>query len=80
MDGNLSACTVGSLTRRIRMESLLQFIREIVDSEEPEKKLDALEEALKTEVFDLSPSSKHMSGRRLGRLEPTASLKYKKAA
>jgi hypothetical protein len=30
-------------------------------------------------LFPLAPSSKHMSGRDLGRLEPTPSLRYRAA-
>jgi len=80
IDGNLPACTVGSLTRQIRIESILQFITELVNDENPQQKLDNLLETIKTEIYSLSPSSKHMSGRCLGRLEPTPALKYKKAA
>jgi hypothetical protein len=80
IDCNLSACTVGSLMRRIRIESLLKFIRELIDDENPLKRLDNLAERLKNGIYDLSPSSKHMSERSLGRLEPTTSLKYKNAA
>ena len=80
IDGNLPACTVGSLTRQIRVESLLQFIMEVVNDENPQQKLDALTETLKNEIYSLSPSSKHMSGRCLGRLEPTPALKFKNAA
>ncbi len=80
IDSNLPACTVGSLTRQIRIESLLQFIKELVNDENPQQKLDSLSETLKMEIYNLSPSSKHMSGRCLGRLEPTPALQYKNAA
>ena len=41
-----------------------------------------LQQALQklTSVFKLRDSGKHMSGRNLGRLDETESLKYKKAA
>jgi len=80
IDGNLPACTVGSLTRQIRIENFLQFIRELINCENPGEKLDTLAETLKKGIYNLLPSSKHMSGRGLGRLEPTPSLKYKNVA
>ena len=80
IDDNLTACTVGSLIRQIRIECFLQFVKEMVTSEEQNRKLDDLAEILKNEIYQLMPSSKHMSGRKLGRLEPTPSLKYKNAA
>ncbi len=80
LDDKLAACTVGSLIRQIRIECFLQFIRDIIMDENPGQKLDSLAETLKAEIYELKPSSKHMSGRILGRLEPTPSLKYKNAA
>jgi len=77
---NLPACTVGSLTRQIRIENFLQFIRELINCENPGEKLDTLAETLKKGIYNLLPSSKHMSGRCLGRLEPTPSLKNKNVA
>ena len=49
IDDNLPACTVGSLTRQIRVESLLQFIIDLVNEENPHQKLDTLTETLKKE-------------------------------
>jgi len=80
IDDNLTACTVGSLIRRIRIECFLQFVRDMVTNEENSRKLDELAEILKNEIYQLKPSSKHMSGRKLESLEPTPSLKYKNAA
>ncbi len=80
IDDNLPACTVGSLMRHIRIENFLQFIRELINCENPAEKLDTLAETLKKEIYNLLPSSKHMSGRGLGRLIPTPSLKYKNEA
>lgn len=80
IDDNLAACTVGSLIRRIRIECFVQFVRDLVTDEDRDQKLDELAELLKNEIYQLMPSSKHMSGRKLGRLEPTPSLKYKNAA
>jgi hypothetical protein len=80
IDDNLTACTVGSLIRRIRIECFLQFVRDMIINEEKSRKLDDLAEILKNEIYRLEPSSKHMSGRKMERLEPTPSLKYKNAA
>ncbi len=77
LDNNFTACTVGSLMRQIRIECFLQFIRNIITDENPGEQLDKITEILKKEIYCLLPSSKHMSGRQLGRLEPTPSLKYK---
>ena len=79
LDNNLTACTVGSLIRQIRIECFLQFIKDIITDENPDQKLDDLTEKLKNEIYELVPSSKHMVGRQLGKLEPTASLKYRNA-
>jgi hypothetical protein len=78
MENNLPACTVGSLQARVKVDALLDFIRELVSSESPNERLSQLGEKIK-EIFSLEPSTKHMIGRDLGRLEPTASLKYKTA-
>lgn len=80
IEDKLTACTVGSLIRQIRIECFLEFVRDMVTDDEPNRKLDNLAELLKNEIYQLMPSSKHLSGRNLGRLEPTPSLKYKNAA
>ena len=80
IENKLPAWTVGSLVRKIRVECLLVFFRNIISEENPEKKLNQLTEALKNNVIRLNPSSKHMADKELGRFEPTPSLKYKNAA
>jgi hypothetical protein len=80
LDDKLAACTVGSLIRRIRIDCFLQLVRDIIADENPDERLESVAEILKSEIYDTQPSSKHMSGKRLGRLEPTASLKYKNVA
>lgn len=80
IDNNLTACTVGSLIRQIRIECFLEFVKDIVTDDDPNRKLDELVELLKNEIYDLMPSSKHLVGKDLGRLEPSPSLKHKKAA
>lgn len=68
------AITVGSLRERILAENWLEVIREIVSMDNPEEIIKGLEQTLK-EYIPLATSTKHMSGRALGRLEPTVSLK-----
>ena len=60
------------------MEALLEFIKKLLEDESPADKLKQLA-GLVDNVFQLMPSGKHMSGRDLGCLEPTVSLKYRAA-
>ena len=75
----LPACTVGSLREKIRFDAIMSFISQIIDSPDPAA---ALTESVKQvkKVIALAPSKKHINHRTLGRLEPTASLKYRDAA
>lgn len=70
------AYTVGSLSNRVKVDSLLTIIRELVTADNPVEQLQRLAHQLQ-ELFPLQPSSKHMVNRDMGRLEPTPSLKYK---
>lgn len=74
----LPAYTVGSLQRKSQMEVLLAFIKTILEHHNPADKLKELAE-LVGDVFQLMPSAKHMVGRDLGCLEPTASLQCRAA-
>ncbi|WP_221893872.1 hypothetical protein [Bathymodiolus japonicus methanotrophic gill symbiont] len=56
-------------------QRLLEFITSLLEFPDPGDKLKELGELIK-DVFQLMPSGKHMIGRDLGRLGPTASLKY----
>ena len=76
LDNETSANTVGSLKRAAYAEALIIFIRGILTDVDPERALEKLVEKLKA-LFPLAPSKKHMTGRDLGRLEPTPSLKYR---
>lgn len=76
IENKLPACTVGSLQQKSRMDALVDAIRNIVDADNPHKKLDEIIEVAK-KLFPLRDSTKHMNGRNLGRLEPTPSLKYR---
>ena len=80
IENKLPAYTVGSLTNQIRVDCLFDFIRELLSDDNPEEKLKQVTETLKSQVFTLNPSKKHMINRDLGRLEPTPGLKYKATA
>ncbi len=79
VENKLPAWTVGSLISKVKVECILCFVQEIISDENPQQKLYDLAEVLEKEVIKLNPSSKHMANRELGRLEPTKSLKYRKA-
>jgi DDE superfamily endonuclease len=79
VENKLPAYTVGSLLRMIQMESLLGHVEQLLQSTNPAEQLTRLA-ALVREFFTLQPSGKHMSGRDLGRLEPTPSLKRRAIA
>lgn len=76
---NLPACTVGSLREHIRFDAMMQFISQLIDSEDPITALSECVEQIKNVVI-LAPSSKHLNHRTLDRLESTVSLKYRDAA
>jgi hypothetical protein len=75
IENKLPAYTVGSLLRMIQMESLLIQVEQLLQSANPAQQLTRLA-CLVREFFILHPSGKHMSGRDLGRLETTHSLRY----
>ena len=79
VDNKLPACTVGSRQRRIQIEALLTFVQQLVQAPNPTEQLTQLSRSAK-EFFGLRASGKHMSGRDLGRLEPTPHLKHRAAA
>lgn len=78
IENKLPAFTVGSLQRKSQMDVLLEFIKTILEHHNPTDKLKELAE-LVGDVFQLMPSGKHMVGRDLGCMEPTASLQYRAA-
>ena len=75
----LPALTVGSLRDRECMKAVMESIEYLVKSEESKSIIQQLSQKI-AEVIPLRSSKKHMSGRYLGRLEPTSTLKYKAAA
>ena len=78
LENKLPACTVGSLQRKSQVESLLVFIRGLLQDPNPENKLDLLSQTV-DKLFELADSKKHMNNRDLGRLEPTPGLIYRAA-
>lgn len=78
IENKLPAYTVGSLQRKSQMDVLLDFIKNLLEHQNPADKLKELA-GLVDDVFQLMPSGKHMIGRDLGRIEPTASLQYRVA-
>ena len=60
------------------MDVLLEFIKTLLEHQNPADKLNELT-GLVDDVFQLMPSSKHMVGRDLGRFEPKAALQYRTA-
>lgn len=78
LDNKQPACTVGSLRDHCKSEAFLDCIRQILAADNPAGQFEQLATTVKI-LFPLAPSSKHMSGRALGRLEPTPSLRYRAA-
>ena len=66
---------IGCLIDRLKVESLLNTIKDVVDSVDPNKALCELTTGL-SECLMSRNSSRHMAGRELGRQEATESLKY----
>jgi len=73
LENKLPAATVGSLLEKTRVEALLSFIHSLLTADNLQQKLASLSKAVE-KVFQLAPSKKHLSGRVLGRLEPSPSL------
>ena len=76
LTNNLPAYTVGSLRANVQVECLVAVIDDLVSSDNPQERLKRFTHALH-EVFAFGRSKKHMIQRQLGRLEPTAFLKYR---
>jgi len=79
LENKQSACTVGSLRQRSRGEAFVECVRRVLTADNPAEQFAQLVEKVKT-LFPLAPSEKHMSGRDIGRLESTPSLRYRAAA
>jgi hypothetical protein len=75
----LPALTVGSLRDHIRFEAIIDFIRQIVDHDDPAAALTECSEQIK-KIIPLASSNKHLNHRIIGKLGSTASLRYRRAA
>ena len=64
---------VGCLIEHLKAEALLETIEEVVTSDNPEKALENLTEALKN-ATPVRDSSRHMAERNLGKQEPAESF------
>jgi hypothetical protein len=73
LENGTPARTVGSLKRAAHGDALLALVVKILKDTEPLRMFEHLTEKIRL-LFPLAPSKKHMSGRDLGRLEPTPSL------
>ena len=76
IENGTPAHRVGSLKRAAHGDALLAFVRKIALETEPLRMIEQLAEKIKV-FFTLAPSKKHMSGRDLGRMEPSPSLAYR---
>lgn len=77
LENKLPAYTVGSLQRMSQVDTLLEFIKSILQHQNPGERLKEIARLIKDVFFQLTPSTKHMIGRDLGRIEPTPALAYK---
>ena len=68
--------TVGCLVEKLRIDALLDIIRSVVESAYPQEQFKKVTESME-DYRPVRISSKHMAGRELGRMMPTASLKYR---
>lgn len=73
LENKLPAFTVGSLREKIRAESLFEFIKELLESDNPQENLKLLIKNAE-KVFQLNESKKHMVNRDIGQLQPAKSL------
>ncbi|MEO7048500.1 MAG: hypothetical protein ABI091_24590 [Ferruginibacter sp.] len=70
---------VGCLIEHINAAALLNGVSYIVNAEQPKNEFEKFKILMEQSLPD-KKSTKHLAGRDLGRLEPTISLKYQKAA
>lgn len=79
VDNKLPALTVGSLRDLERINAVIESIQSLVSSDKANSLINSIS-AKVAEVIPLRQSAKHMSGRNLGKLGPSESLKYQKSA
>jgi len=79
LENKLPAYTVGSISEKVKVECLIEFISSFVETDNIELKLEKLKNTV-DDVFTFAPSKKHMVNRKLGRMEDTKELKYRAEA
>ncbi|QEY52108.1 hypothetical protein [Legionella longbeachae] len=79
IDNQLPALTIGSLRDLERINAVIESIQSLVSFDKASPFINSIS-AKVAEVITLRQSAKHMSGRDLGKLEPSESLKYQKSA
>lgn len=76
IENKLPALTVGSIIEKVKAESLLSVIQDILVSDNPQSDFELFRDTLFKTLNTLT-SKKHMITKFLGRMEPTPALKYK---
>ena len=76
IESKLPALTVGSIIEKVKAESLLSVIQDILVSDNPQSDFELFRDTLFKTLNTLT-SKKHMITKYLGRMEPTPALKYK---
>ena len=75
IENKLPACTVGSLTDKIKVEGILSLLEQIISSDSPLERFREFSKELEDNVIVLNSSKKHMAARQIGRLEHYATFK-----
>lgn len=70
---------VGCLIEHVNAASVIDSIEHIFNAEQPKNEFEKFKQLMQESLPERN-SSKHLSGRELGKMEPTESLKYQKAA
>ena len=77
LENKLPAFTVGSLTAKIKVESIMSLFEQIILSDAPVERFKQFAQAVEQNAVKLSPSTKHMINRDYGKFNAVASLKYR---
>ena len=68
IEDKLSACTVGSLLRKCRVEAFVFYVKDILLSSDPMSAVAKMEEGVRS-IYELRISKKHMVGKDLGQMD-----------
>lgn len=80
IENKLPACTVGSLTAKIKVEAILDLFEQIILSDSPFERFKEFAKEIEENVVVLNSSKKHMVNRDLGDFKSSPHLKWKNAA